>query len=72
MRVRRLLGLALATLTFAGMSVTTSIAAESAVPQVSWADCKYGNGSPVKHSAGYWYCKGGTYDGQRIYGSAGY
>ncbi len=72
MRVRRLLGLALATLAFAGMSVTGSFAAEAAAPQVSWADCKYGGGYPVKHSSGYWYCQGGTYDGQRVYGSSGY
>ncbi|MER5932348.1 hypothetical protein [Streptomyces sp. NPDC002054] len=72
MRVRRLLGLALATLAFAGMSVTGSFAAEAAAPQVSWADCKYGGGQQVKHSSGYWYCQGGTYDGQRISGSSGY
>ncbi|MBW5482249.1 hypothetical protein [Streptomyces bambusae] len=72
MRVRRLLGLALATLAFAGMSVAGSVVAEAAAPQVSWADCEYGGGSPVKHSSGYWYCQGGSYDGQRIYGSTGY
>ncbi|MFD8415238.1 MULTISPECIES: hypothetical protein [unclassified Streptomyces] len=72
MRVRRLLGLAMATLALAGVSVTASAAAEAAAPQVSWADCKYGGGYPVKHSGGYWYCKGGSYDGQRVYGSSGY
>ncbi|MFE9631992.1 hypothetical protein [Streptomyces sp. NBC_00190] len=72
MRVRRLLGLALATLAFAGMSVTGSFAAEAAAPQVSLADCKYGGGYQVKHSNGYWYCEGGKYDGQRIYESSGY
>ncbi|MEU9304496.1 hypothetical protein [Streptomyces sp. NPDC048269] len=72
MRVRRLLGLALATLAFAGMSFTGPFAAEAAAPQVSWADCEYGGGKPAKHSTGYWYCQGGTYNGQRIYGSSGY
>ncbi len=72
MRVRRLLGLAIATLAFTGMSVTGSFAAEAAAPQVSWADCKYGGGSPAEHASGYWYCTGGTYDGQRVYGSSGY
>ncbi|CAL9629519.1 hypothetical protein SUDANB120_06062 [Streptomyces sp. enrichment culture] len=72
MRVRRLLGLALASLALAGTGVTVSHAASAAAPQVSWGDCKYGGGAPVKHSSGYWYCQGGTYDGQRIYGSTGY
>ncbi|MEU3778434.1 hypothetical protein AB0F11_35590 [Streptomyces sp. NPDC032472] len=73
MRLRRTLGLAFATLAFAGMSATASFTAEAAAaPQVSWGDCKYGHGYPVKHSDGYWYCQGGTYDGQRIYGSTGY
>ncbi|MGW7441028.1 hypothetical protein [Streptomyces sp. NPDC054849] len=72
MRVRRLLGLALATLAIAGMSATGSFVAEAATPQVSSADCKYGGGNPVKHSSGYWYCQGGTYSGQRIYDSSGY
>lgn len=72
MRVQRLLGLALATLAFAAVSVTGSVAAEAAAPQVSLADCTYAGGHQVKHSSGYWYCQGGTYDGERIYGSSSY
>ncbi|MEE1753085.1 hypothetical protein [Streptomyces sp. SP18CS02] len=72
MRVRRLFGLALATLAFAATSATGSFAAGTATPQVSWGDCKYGGGYPTKHSSGYWYCHGGTYDGQRLSGSGGY
>ncbi|MFG2761208.1 hypothetical protein [Streptomyces wuyuanensis] len=67
---RRILTAVIAAAAFAGLGLTGSATAGAATAQgaatyVTPSECRQGGGTPAINDEGN-YCKGGTYDGQKV------
>jgi hypothetical protein len=67
MRIRRILAAVIATAALAGLGLTGAAAAtaQGAPSYVTPSQCRQGGGTPAINEAGN-YCKGGTYDGEKV------
>ncbi len=67
MRIRRIFAAVIATAALAGLGLTgaATATAQSAPSVVTPSECKQGGGTPAINEAGD-YCKGGTYDGEKV------
>ncbi|MFI1472182.1 hypothetical protein [Streptomyces wuyuanensis] len=72
MRIQRVLTAVIAAAAFAGLGLTgaatasaATATAQGAATYVTPSECKQGGGTPAINEEGN-YCKGGTYDGQKV------